>query len=370
MWLERATVRDFRNLEALDFRPCRGINVIAGDNGQGKTSLLEAVYFAATSKSFRTSRSRELVSHGRESATVKARFVEARGEMAPLAREQVASVHKSTVQVRVDDNKPDSLASYATLSPVVVFHPDDLVLSTGPAAGRRRLLDRVGVYLDPTSLAQGSRYARALKARQELLRRGAGDIEVDAYEAVCAESGAALGRARQRAAADVARDLVEAFSRIGSPSLALTARYAPGGDTDPQRMKEELRARRGSDARRPTAGFGPHRDDLVFEIEGHAARAVASQGQHRAITLALKAAEFAAIRAATGLEPLQLLDDVSSELDPDRTAALFSFLATARGQVLLTTTRAQMVLEQLPATAERAVFHVSGGRLSTPEIQG
>jgi DNA replication and repair protein RecF len=365
LWLKLLSVRRFRNVGEARLEPSPKINVLGGDNGQGKTSVLEAIYFVATSKSFRAARPREMLAHEAADAMVRARFVEQRGALEPLEREQTASLVGSTVSVRIDANKPATLAAYATRSPVVVFQPDDLVLSTGPAAARRKLVDRLALYLDPSSAASLARYARALKTRQDLLRsRTAAEAELLAYERICAHEGAALTRARARAVAALTGDLDEAFRRIAHPELRLEARYAPGGDADPDVCLRELAARRPRDTRAPSATFGPHRDDVSLSLDGRPARQVASQGQHRALTLALKAAESAAIRAATGLEPIQLLDDVSSELDPIRTAALFSFLAEARGQIFLTTTRADLVLAHLASPSDARVFEVLRGSIS------
>jgi len=364
--LARLRVRGFRNLERVDLEPAPRLNVIAGNNGHGKTSLLEAVYFAATSRSFRTHRAAELVRHGAAVASVTARFVELADDLPPLAREQTAAVERSRTFVRVDGNRPASLAEFATRSPVVAFHPDELTLSSGPASGRRTLLDRLALFMSPTSADHRARYARALKTRQELLRRAEGELasaEIDAFEELCAVHGAAVTAARSGAAEALTRDLHPAFRRIAAPDLVLEARYAPGGSASVEEARAELARHRRRDAHRPNAGFGPHRDDLALTLGGHPVRVVASQGQHRALTLALKAAETAAIAAARGLAPILLLDDVSSELDPDRTAALFAFLSLAHGQIFLTTTRPELIVTPGLGSADRRDFQVEGGAL-------
>jgi DNA replication and repair protein RecF len=364
--LERLRVRDFRNLARVDLEPAPRLNVIAGNNGHGKTSLLEAIYFAATSRSFRTHRAAELVLHGTGVASVTARFVELAAGLPPLAREQTAAVERSRTVVRLDGNKPPSLAAFATCSPVVAFHPEELTLSSGPASGRRTLLDRLALFMSPTSADHRARYTHALKARQELLRRSEGEpasAEIDAFEELCAVHGAALTRARSLAAEALARDLYPAFRQIAAPDLVLEARYAPGGSASVDEARAELARHRRRDAHRPNAGFGPHRDDLELTLGGHPVRVVASQGQHRALTLALKAAETAAIGAARGLAPILLLDDVSSELDPDRTAALFTFLSLAHGQIFLTTTRPELIVTPGLGPSERRDFQVERGAL-------
>jgi DNA replication and repair protein RecF len=365
--LERLRVRDLRNIEQVDFEPAPRVNVVTGDNGHGKTSLLEAIYFAATSRSFRTHRPGELIRHGANVASARAQFVEINEDLAPLGREQTAAVEGKACSVRIDGNRPATLAEYATRSPVIAFHPEELTLSTGPAPGRRTLLDRLALFMDPTSADHRARYLHALKARQQLLRKAAGSSleahEIDSFETLCAHHGAALTRARAKAAEALTRELVLAFQQIAAPSLVLDARFEPGGSVDPHVAADELRRRRARDAYRPSAGFGPHRDDLTLLLNGHPARIVGSQGQHRALTLALKAAETAAIAAARGLEPILLLDDVSSELDRERTLALFTFLSLRRGQIFLTTTRRELIVTPGVKASDRRDFHVESGRL-------
>lgn len=356
--------RRVRNLvldEPLELAP--RLNVFHGDNGHGKSSLLEAVYLVCTSKSFRTTKLRELVTHGASEASVEAEILERRAGLDPLSRKQRLSIAQSRVTVTIDGNKPSSLAYYATRTPIVVFHPDELRLSTGPAAGRRRLLDRVALYTSPVSARQLADYTRALRERQELLRRGIvqGDA-LDAYEDQAATLGAALTRVRAQVVVELGTELLRAFARIADPELELHAAYAPAGTDDPARARAELAERRARDARAPTASFGPHRDDLSLQLGEHAARLVGSQGQHRAITLALKAAESAVLQRLTGLTPIQLLDDVSSELDPTRNRALYTFLRETRGQVFLTTPRPELVEGPFEAL-ERSSFQVVAGRL-------
>ncbi len=363
--LERLRVRDLRNLERVDLEPAPRLNVIVGDNGHGKSSVLEAIYFAATSRSFRTHRLGELVRHGADVASAGARFVEVDATAPPLAREQTAAVEGKGCSVRIDGNRPASLAEYATRSPVIAFHPDELALSSGPAAGRRTLLDRLALFMGAVSADHRARYARALRARQLLLRDGAGgpsrEAEVDAFEELCAVHGAALTRARAAAAAALGAELLPAFSQIAAPTLSLGVSFAPGGSPDLDQARASLRGQRRRDAHRPSPGFGPHRDDLDLRFDGHPVRVVGSQGQHRALALAMKAAEASAIAAARGLEPILLLDDVSSELDPERTTALFAFLSRAHGQVFLTTTRRELIVTPELAASDRRDVRIERG---------
>src|SRR5262249_11730933 len=260
-----------------------------------------------------------------------------------------------------------------TRSPVIAFHPDELALSTGPAAGRRTLLDRLALFMGATSAGHRARYTRAIRTRQQLLHDDRGGAleagEIDAFEELCAVHGAALTRARAEAAAALERELHPAFRRIAAPDLGLGVRFAPGGSGDPDEARAELLRHRRRDAHRSSPGFGPHRDDWEPSFDGRPVRIVGSQGQHRALTLALKAAETSAVAAARGLEPILLLDDVSSELDPERTAALFTFLSLARGQIFLTTTRPELIVTPGLDPDGRRDFQIDSGALRSVETQ-
>jgi len=362
--LDRLTLLDVRNVERLELAPARHLNVIAGNNGQGKTSVLEAIYALATSRSFRTAKLTELVRHGADTARVGGRFAE-HWPSGILDRSQTFELtRRGKRSLTLDGLEPTSLTDYATRSPVVVFEPKQLGLTTGPSAERRTLLDRVTLFTHPEAAAHRARYGRALKERQALLADRYRDRskELDAYEAILAEHGARLTAIRALAVEELRETILEAFGRIAAPELRLEVRYEAGGSSDRDAAQRELAEARQADAQRKRASFGPHRDDLDLRLDGHEARVVASQGQHRALTLALKSAELSTIARARGVQPILLLDDVSSELDADRTAALFEHLALTESQIFLTTTRRDLIVSAR-LDAERADFVVEQGVL-------
>jgi DNA replication and repair protein RecF len=357
---KRLSVQAFRNLESLEISPGPSLNVIVGDNGQGKTSLLEALYFVASTRSFRTERLEELVRHGSEVASVRAEVAEG-----DYLSEQRAAFGKLGRSVLLDGKKPERLASYATRTPVVVFHPGDVALVSAPAAGRRKLLDRVALYLDPLSTDARLRYTRAVRERQVVLEtRGLSAPELEAFETVIAEHGVRFARARERAASTLLDALGPAFQRIASPKVVLVARYRPGGVTDTNTFASELGQRRALDLRKHSASFGPQKDELELSLDGRSARRHASQGQQRILALALKAAELACVREARGAHPVLLLDDVSSELDPSRTGAVYEFLHDTESQVFVTTTRPELFPLMSSRAADRADFELISGRVT------
>lgn len=372
--LTHLVVRDVRNIAQLELRPTERLNVISGGNGQGKTSVLEALYLLATSRSFRTARLTELTRHGADCAIVRGRFSEASardgGERPPPEREQSCALQGNRRTLRMDGEPPTSLAYYATRAPVVAFEPQQLELSTGGASARRMLLDRVTLFIAPATGADRTHYRRALAARQALLLSSPSAsqaAELAAFESLLARHGAALHAAREHAAALLADACQAAFAAIAPARLKLSVRYAPGGSADPELARSELAARRTLDARRHRTSFGPHLDDLTLCLDGHRARSVASQGQHRLVTLTLKIAELRCIAEACQLEPILLLDDVSSELDTERAAALFDYLTTTRCQMFLTTTRPELIVSTALRAEQRADFVIAAGRLVAPD---
>jgi DNA replication and repair protein RecF len=352
-------ITGFRNIERLELTPARRFNVISGDNGQGKTSVLEAIYFVATSKSFRSERLGELRRDGAEFARVDAEI-----EDGALTRSQRGVLSSAGRVLKLDGNPPGRLSRYVTLTPVVVFHPGDLELSMGGAGGRRDLLDRIGLFQDPTLADDRRRYRQALRERQAALdARGSEARELDAFENLVAEHGARLGQARALASERLAEDAVGAFERLVAGRLPLTLRYRPGGALDASELSRELRVRRAQDRRRRAATFGPHKDELELLLDGRPARHHASQGQHRILSLSLKLAELSTIRRARGAHPLLLLDDVSSELDPTRIGLVYDSLRESQSQVFVSTTRPDLFETPGLGTGERHDYELENGAL-------
>ena len=356
--IAEVSVRSLRNLARVDVAPSPRLNVVSGDNGQGKTSLLEALYLACTTRSFRATRLRELVGHGAEAGSVRLRVDEG-GE----AREQTVGLDARGVRrVMLDGKRPATHAAYAVRTPVVVFHPGDLALSAGPAAGRRTLLDRVGLFVDPSSLDHASRWTEASRSRQRALEdRGTSAPDLDAFEHLMGLHGAALTRVRAEAARRLAAEAGPAFAAITRGAREVALAYEPGGSDDAAELTERLASTRERDRHRGSASVGPGRDDLAVALDARAARSEASQGEHRALTLALKLAELACIRHARGVEPVLLLDDVSSELDPGRTEALFGLLGAETGQIFLTTTRPDLIVAPGGGADRRLDLRLSAG---------
>lgn len=355
--LGRLALENFRNLRPgpVDFAP--RLNVIRGDNGQGKTSLVEAIYVVCTTRSFRTEKAAELIQAGAPGYRLKAHFT----------HDGIESVQEAAQSVRgrsfrIDGKARENRIAYAREKPIIAFHPGDLSLCAGSSAVRRRLLDRAIVYLDPGGAEARLRYQEAMRVRQDLLNKAGRPAELSVYEQVAAREGARLTVARRAAAESIVQYFRAAFAQVGVQSLEAQVSFRAGGTDDPGAFARELESRRLMDTRRKAATFGPSRDDLVLVLDGRDARTFASQGQQRLLSLCLKFAELGLIRGATQTEPLLLLDDVSSELDAERTRAVFRFLEATQSQVWVTTTRAELFRD---LSTERADFALEHGQIRT-----
>jgi DNA replication and repair protein RecF len=360
VWISSLSVREFRNLARVDMDLGPYFNVVSGENGQGKTNLLESVYVLATSKSFRTARTTELVQFGGQAATVRAVVNDAGDE-----REQSVGISRGVRTVRIDGKRPETLAAYATGTPAVVFHPGALALSSGSGSERRRLLDRICLYISPSASHDAQSYARAQRARQRVLEvRGDRASDLEEWERLMVTHGMAVCAARAAAAETLGPETERAFGRIGAPGTTLRVRYVRGAPDDAAAFLDELAANRVRDRARRSPSVGPHRDDLGLDLGERSVRGVASQGQHRAVVLALQLGEIEVVRRVRGVRPVLLLDDVSSELDRARTAALFASLRDERGQVLLTTTRPDLIeTDFLAGVGGRRDFRVVDGQV-------
>jgi DNA replication and repair protein RecF len=199
-----------------------------------------------------------------------------------------------------------------------------------------------------------------LRSRQKVLEvSGENARDLDHWEELMVLHGLRIMEGREFVAATLTSVAVEVMRELFPAPCVMT--YEPSAPMNATEYAERLRAQRGRDRVRKSAGTGPHRDDLRIELANLPARSTASQGQHRSIVLALKAAEMRVVGQARGVRPILLLDDVSSELDRYRTRAFFQFLAQVEGQVFLTTTRPELIETE---TSERADFHVRNGAVT------
>jgi DNA replication and repair protein RecF len=356
------SLADFRNLAAVRATPHPQFTVIAGENGQGKTNLLEGIYYLLCLKPLRPSKPRDLLRLGQPEARLSAKLE--RGGVQEQIEASITTEGRSLVQ----NGKPvQDLGRYFEGGAVVAFTPDDLALVRAGPDRRRRFLDRAVFNRWPIFLEESREYQRLLRSRNRLLQEHAVPDLRESFEGPLASAGAKLVVRRRAWLVEVAALLTEAFDRIGRLPGGLTASYPGPPEGDEQTITawllSELARKLDHDLERGFTSVGPHTDDLRFSLGGLDARRFASQGQARALVLALKVAEIENLRSRLGFPPLLLLDDVSSELDPERNRQLLDYLADLPAQVLLTTTDPSPLLPRLRGRS--ALWRVAAGVVET-----
>ena len=347
----------FRNLGSSSFEPGSHFNVIHGDNGAGKSNLLEAIYYLGALKSFRGAKTDDLIALGSEQAMIEARLG---GGPAPHSlRVEIGRSQRRRLQL--DGKRPRSTSAWYQTVRMVLFHPGDLVLAAGSADKRRAFLDRMLEQMDPIYASTLSSYEKALRSRNRLLKdERPNRRSVRAYDAILSKAGAVVGQARQRLIDDLGPRVERAFTEVFAGDTPLGVRYLPRVEPSEEAIAEALERSFDKDCARGFTADGPHGDDLELRLHDVGARHHGSQGQHRTIVLALKTAELDLLTERTGRVPILLLDDVSSELDRSRNRRFFEVLSHAGGQVFLTTTHPEFILLE----DDRIDFHVEAGRLT------
>src|SRR5436190_13214332 len=351
MRVYRVRLRDFRSYERAETQLGEGLTIVLGPNGAGKTNLLEAVYFALTARSCRTSNEREVVRLGAELTRTEA---EVEGEDGSHLLE-VGFKPGEPKRLRVDGAPVDRFGPDVPRPLTVVFLPERLELVRGGPSLRRAHLDQFAVALHPALSDLRSRYARALGQRNALVaRHSVAPGMLDPWDGELAHLGWELMQERSRAAASLAQPFARFAGLLGLPERAELAYRPRSNATSADELRAELAERRAADLQRGFTAHGPHRDELLLANGARPLRTFGSQGQQRVGLLALLLAEREVLLEAGGLSPLMLLDDVMSELDAERRLRLAELLRGG-GQALITATEA----EHVPRAGEAGVVTIN-----------
>jgi DNA replication and repair protein RecF len=328
---------DFRSYPEAELTLAEGVTAILGANGQGKTNLLEALGYLATLDSFRGAPIEALIRSGATTAVVRAEAVTEGREL--LLEAELALGGRG--RVFVNKQRLQRARELLGVLRVSVFSPDDLELVKGAPSGRRRYLDDTLVALHPRYDQLRSDVERVLRQRNTLLKQCAGGsrldesaaFTLDVWDTKLAEAGEALALARRDLVERLEPKLRDGYGAVaGLEKADVTAIYdAPWLD---EGLAVALARVRRDELRRGVTLVGPHRDELELRIGGLPSRTHASQGEQRSLALALRLAAHDIVTADTGTPPVLLLDDVFSELDPERSDALLQHLPP--GQTLLT----------------------------------
>lgn len=320
MKIESIDLQNFRNYETLHLDFSSGVTIFYGDNAQGKTNLLEAIYLALTGKSYRNAKDREMISFQSDEAHVKANLIR---EEIPF-RVDVHLKKGRNKGIAVNFVPVRKMKEYAGKFGAVVFSPEDLeIVKDGPDV-RRRFMDNELSMTDPVYFDAAVSYKKALEQRNQLLKDASGNESLletlPAWTETLAKYGKTLIRLRREFIREIEMIVKTTHENLTGKKESLTVAYEP--NTEEERLEKALKDAEKRDIKAKTTTVGPHRDDIGFTIQSGTEpidlRIYGSQGQQRTAALSLKLSEIEFLKKKTGENPILLLDDVFSELDSTR----------------------------------------------------
>lgn len=329
MIIDTLKLRDFRNYGEIELRPHPGVNILFGQNGSGKTNLLEAIHYCALGRSHRTSQDKEVVRKGAEAAAIGVQLHKAGVRMDVQVKLTPGEIRKKSIFV--DRKRAGRLSDLMGHVQCVIFSPEDLMLVKEGPSIRRRYLDMMLSQLSTGYFTALQQYQKALDQRNALLREAkkGGRLDqamMDAFEEAMAAQAAVIVPMRKKMVERTAQAAQEKYASIsGRPHEKFAMRYAccvPEGADALAFTRDALRKSRQEDMFRGGTGFGVHREDIALTLNEREMKVFASQGQIRTAALSMKLAQLQVFRQETGEPPILLLDDVMSELDMTRRTRL------------------------------------------------
>jgi DNA replication and repair protein RecF len=362
MRLIKLKLASFRNLKNLELAPGDKFNVFYGNNGQGKTNLLESIYLLATMKSFKQAKNSELINFGSEFALLKGVV-----ERDQVRREISLLLEKQGKKAKIDAKLATRVDDFFGNLNVVLFTPEEIAMVRGGPELRRRYLDRAVFTCDIGYLTAYHAYLKILKQRNALLKTGE-TFGLEVWTEQLAQAAVVVVARRAAWIAEIEKLLQLFYSEISGNDEKVQIEYRQHAvdlkawSADPKKaVLAGLKAHEAEERRRCSTAVGPHRDDLHFGLNGRSARQFASQGQQRSLVLALKMAEIEYITRCFDAPPVLLLDDMTSELDRERNENLMQFLKKRQMQVFITTTALENVA--LAETDEIRAFQICAGKI-------
>ena len=366
MVLREITITNFKNVRTASLAFSPKINCLLGDNGMGKSNLLDAIHFLSFCKSFTGAPDGMLITRGETFAMVQGRYT--RGEA------------DETITAALQAGRPKTFKrsgkAYSRLSehigkfPLVLISPADMELVSGTGEERRRFLDMLIAQASPQYLAALIRYGRGLEQRNRLLRDGAADPALFmAIEQMMDADARLITAARREGVGKLAEIFRPYYAAISgdaeTPGIGYTTHLAPGAS-----LTDLFAARRARDVIMRHTTAGPHRDDLELTVDALPVRRLASQGQAKTFTIALRMAQYAFLRQCAPAAPLLLLDDIFDKLDSGRVGRIMSLVAGEEfGQIFITDTNRKHLDEVVAAAANspRALWTVDSGTFTPVE---
>lgn len=370
MYLDHFNVQNYRNLKVIDTEFDPNINIFIGKNAQGKTNLLEAIYFLALTRSHRTTNDKELINFDADFANLMGHIKKSQVDVD--LRVLISKKGKKAWINRVEQAK---LSKYVGQLSAILFSPEDLDLIKGAPALRRRFMDQEFGQISSEYLYFASKYRQVLLQKNTYLKQLAkGQVNDQVFLDILSDQLAGVAAEiifrRFKFLKYLSHQANEAYESISLAGEDLAIAYHPSvstiqseDDTETiyQKVLENFEKTKTIELRKATTLSGPHRDDLEFKLDGKNAHLYASQGQQRSIALSVKLAEIQLVHHLTHEYPVLLLDDVMSELDHSRQSALLNYIH-GKTQTFITTTDLEGISWEI--IKKPKIYHIQSGKIS------
>lgn len=357
MYIKNTELLNFRNYSSLSIDFSRGVNIITGDNAQGKTNLLESLFVLSLSRSFRTSKDSEMIRFGEDAAKVKASVIKDDNE-----HETVEIIYTGKGKsVKINDVLISSFSELLENIFIVIFSPEDLRIVKDDPEKRRRFINRELSQLSPLYYSQLVKYNRILKQRNAFLKNDISDYSLlDIWDDEISDAGHIIMKKRAEFTEKLNMISSEIHSRITGGKEGLKISYEPDIDLNTDEYRSIIQKSREKDILRRTTTRGIQRDDIKIEADGKDIRKFGSQGQQRTAALSLKLAELELIKEETGENAVLLLDDVLSELDVSRQ----TFLIDSLKDIQLFITTAEFTDELASSFENARIIKICDGKVT------
>ncbi len=362
MRLKKLSLLHFKNIARQELEFCRGVNCLVGDNGAGKTNVMDAIYYLSMCKSSLPMTDTQSIRHGEEGFLVEGQYV---SDEEKNERIVCSFTRKGGKVLKRNGKEYERLADHVGLVPAVIVSPADNALISDAAEERRRYLNACISQLDRPYLANVMRYNAVLAERNRLLKMQPDETMLAIYDDQLTDYGTKIHAARQAFAERLQPVVAEYYRILSGDREEVELHYK--SELGERPFDEILRAARQKDLVNEYTTSGIHRDDLTLRIGGYPLRKYGSQGQQKSFLIALKLAQYAVVAEACGEKPILLLDDLFDKLDAGRVEQLIRLVSDeAFGQIFITDcnpTRLKSILDE--AGGEYALFTVANGEIAS-----
>ncbi len=360
MILKKLNVHDLRIIRSQSFNLDSKLNIFYGDNGSGKTSVLEAINFVLTGRSFRTSNTKNLIRHDAERSTV---FVEAHSSVNNQNFKIGVTRHKKNVEMVINGQKQRAFSATAKIIPLQVVDPSSFNLLESPPEFRRRFIDWSVFHVEHQFHEHWKRYKNSLKQRNTLLRRGKiKDGELLPWNHALIQHGNFINECRKKQLLELQPIVITYLKKYLRDISNVELRYTQGWDKN-LTLEESLITNSTGDMDQGHTRFGPHRADIKFLVDGISANEYLSRGQQKSFHICLKLAQSDLVLSKTGKKSVFLLDDITAELDTDNVDLVFNNLNELDAQIFITSLD-MLEKPKLNYLQSSCMFHVKHGQIT------